>query len=177
MKKIILLVTSIIACATCFAQQPGSYEQYIREIEKEMGTWIADNTQYKSDQEPYDAYGLEWKKGSVGTTLIGRLFGLKDGKEVGTFWEFIRYWDPVKKETIVMQFGADGTMGTGALTHTGENSIELLQVFSQPGGVSYRVGHRTTVGKEDERTGTSYSINEKNEWQQNRTYTWKRKKE
>jgi hypothetical protein len=39
-----------------------------------------------------DAYGITWEWGLNKKSPVDRLYGLRDGKEVGTFWEFREFW-------------------------------------------------------------------------------------
>ncbi|HCU49636.1 MAG TPA: hypothetical protein DGG94_07525, partial [Micromonosporaceae bacterium] len=47
------------------------------------GKWIADNSAHKNENEPWDAYRLEWTWGLGKKTLRGRLLAMKDGKDAG----------------------------------------------------------------------------------------------
>ena len=47
------------------------------------GTWIADNSQYKSDLDTLEAYGIQWTWGLTKKSMVGRLYGIKGGKDVG----------------------------------------------------------------------------------------------
>jgi hypothetical protein len=81
--------------------------------ERLIGTWIADNSAFKDANDTTDAYGIDWSWGLGRKSLIGRLYGIKDGKEIGTFWEFREFWDPGQGQVMATQFGGNGTYGVG----------------------------------------------------------------
>lgn len=108
------------------------------------GRWIADNAPFKSEGEPNDAYGTEWNYGAGKKSMTGRLFAFRDGKELGTIWEFRVFWDPGRRQARIIQFGRDGTLGEGELTSTGEKTTRSEQTFSDPSGGSTIVGHDTS---------------------------------
>ncbi|MDJ0645505.1 MAG: hypothetical protein QNJ57_05905 [Flavobacteriaceae bacterium] len=58
---------------------------------QESGIWVANNSGYKSKDEPYDKYGLQWEYGLGQKHLKGRLFVMKDNKEVGSIWQFTEF--------------------------------------------------------------------------------------
>jgi hypothetical protein len=108
-----------------------------------IGRWVADNTAYRSTDEPFDAYRIEWAWGLGNKSVQGRLFGLQGGEEAGTFWAFRKFWHAGEQQVKVYQFGSDGTVGIGTYERTGPHRSQLLQTFFYPDGTSARVGHRT----------------------------------
>lgn len=136
------------------------------------GRWIADNSSYKSEQEPYEAYGIEWRAAFDGTTMSGRLFGIVDGKEVADFWEFRQYWDSQRNEAVLQQFGWGAAVGIGKVWREGEVT-KSDQIFHSPGRESRRTGHRSSFPTEDTHLNESFDI-EGESWKPNRSYTWKR---
>jgi hypothetical protein len=68
-----------------------------------VGTWVTDNTPHRSPDEPFDAYGMEWTLGIGGKTLVGRLYGMRDKKDVHTSWEFREFWHPGDGELVASQ--------------------------------------------------------------------------
>ena len=154
--------------------QDGIPTEYLDELKKEVGTWVTDNSRYHNDQEPSDQYGINWEWGMGKKSIKGRLFGMKDGEELGTFWEFRKYWDPVQQKVIVMQFGGDGTVGIGPLDPLSAEGVpELTQVFTAPNGVSYNTGHETVWKNDFTHVTISYDWNEeRNKWVERRSYTW-----
>ncbi len=136
------------------------------------GRWIADNSAYKAPNEPFDAYGTEWKLGLGKKSLKGRLFAVRDGKEVGTIWEFHSYWHPAEKRVVLLQFGSDGTFATGTMRVTGEKMTESLERFFDPAGKSTQLGHRAELHPGEARM-QSYDVSEDGTWTQRRYYVWK----
>ena len=174
MEKILAIFFLISVFNFSLAQNNAFPSWYLDEIASEVGVWKADNSNYKSENEPYDEYAIEWKWSPIKNHIYGRLYGLIDGKDAGSFWDFHKYWDPAQNKVTVMQIGRDGALGTGTLNRTGENKTELVQVFTGLDGSNQKAGHRTTKISESEETGTSFDIAEKNEWIPRRTYTWKK---
>ena len=142
--------------------------------ERLVGTWVADNTPYKSDLDPMDAYGIEWKWGLNRKSIVGRLYGIRDGKEIGTFWEFREFWHPGERRVVAMQFGTEGTYGAGPHEIDADGASEMLQVFHDPARTnSTKIGHRAHL-KGDVHTTTSFNVDEKGVWTERRTYVWRR---
>lgn len=142
--------------------------------EQLVGTWVADNSAYKSDQDPFDGFGLEWSWGIDRKSVVGRLYGIQDGQEAGTFWEFREYWHPGDQTLVTMQFGVGGTFGVGPHEHQGEGRSEMLQTFYRPAdGVVFRVGHRSVL-RGDEQLTESFDVDEAGAWTPRRSYTWSR---
>jgi hypothetical protein len=137
------------------------------------GRWVADNKAYRSENEPFDTYGMEWEWGLGKKTLRGRLFALKGGEEVRTLWQFLSYWHPGEERLVVNQWGGDGTFGTGTQRRTDENATESLERFFAPDGGSFRAGHRTRK-LTGEAHVQSYDIAADDVWEERRAYVWKR---
>ena len=162
-----------LLCPVCIAQEPdGTPPTWVHEdMARTVGVWIADNSEYQSETEPFDHYGIEWTWGLGEKFIHGRLFGLTGGEEAGTFWEFIQFWDPAKRKVMVYQFGSDGTVGKGELEWIDEHSTRLLQRFSSRDGSTFLSGHETTtIG--NEQTGHSFTVDENGTWTPRRTYFW-----
>ncbi|MEM7479975.1 MAG: hypothetical protein AAF481_02280 [Acidobacteriota bacterium] len=139
-----------------------------------IGNWITDNSEHKSESEPLDAYGLEWSWGIGEQSLIGRLYGLQEGKEVWTFWQFREYWDPLEGRLALLQFGWDGPLGTGFTRRTDDGMMESVQTFvSAAADSASRIGHRSTV-EGDEQETRSFKIDEAGNWNLDRTHLWRR---
>lgn len=143
--------------------------------EQLIGTWVADNSAFKNEQDTMDAYGIDWAWGLGKKSLTGRLYGLKGGKEVATFWEFREYWHPLEKRLITQQHSATGVFGVGPHHRKPDGSTEMLQTFFNPvAGTVTREGHRAWL-EGDVHTTTSFSVDDKGVWTERRTYVWKRK--
>jgi hypothetical protein len=139
-----------------------------------VGSWVTDNAAHRSAGEPFDAYGMEWKLAVGGHSLVGRLYGIRDGKDVGTSWEFREFWHPGEARLIASQFGADGTYGVGPHERRSDGSMEMLQTFYAPTGGAARVGHRSEL-KANELITRSFDVQADGTWKERRTYVWRRK--
>jgi hypothetical protein len=173
MTKPILFGMTLAVLSLSGPIQAGEVPQWAHEeMEILVGRWVADNSAYRNDAEPYDAYGMEWKWGAGRKSLTGQLFALRDGAELGTFWEFRIFWHPGEAQLMVYQFGSDGAVCHGHLERTGDGTSELVQLFYGPGGNATRIAHRTRV-EGDVRHDGSYLVDDDGEWQLLRTYEWR----
>ncbi|WP_273565833.1 hypothetical protein [Maribacter halichondriae] len=139
------------------------------------GIWVADNKNYKNEQEPYDAYALHWQYGIGNKHIKGRLYVIKNDEDAGTIWEFTEYWDPLDSKLKIMQIGSDGTLGHGEIWKMENGNIKELQTFTTPDGIEYSSGHISWMSN-GVSTIESYSVKGE-EWTKMRTYDWKLKKE
>ncbi len=151
---------------------PTWFAEHIRLMTNGDGRWFADNSDYQSDDEPFDQYGLEWTSEMNGNLMRGRLFGVRDGEETGAFWTFSVMWDPARGRAMVYQVGGDGTLGVGHLTHSTRGE-ELVMDFTSPAGSSYRTRHTETTAN-GVRTSESFQHSEDG-WQPSRTYHWRQR--
>ncbi|MGD9905793.1 MAG: hypothetical protein AB7U83_20155 [Vicinamibacterales bacterium] len=141
-----------------------------------VGTWVADNTAFKTGTDDDDAYGLEWSWGLGRRTLVGRLYGLRQGRESATYWEFREFWHPGEGHLVTTQFGGNGTYGVGPHERRADGTLEMLQTFYDPqAGTTRRIGHRARL-EGDVHTTTSYSIGDDGAWTEQRTFVWKRQR-
>lgn len=147
-------------------------EWFIKEINAQEGTWIADNSQYPEDG--VDKYVIDWQLSPLKNSLYGRLYGVKDSLEGGTFWTFHKYFDPSKNEVILMQISYNGSLGIGVIKHNDNNESVVKQTFTDPKGISRLEGHKMTYPDDATEIGSSYSISESGAWTLKRTYTWKK---
>jgi hypothetical protein len=158
------------------AERPLPAEWFVEHTQfltQQGGRWVTDNFAYESENEPFDAYGLEWKPGLGGKTLTGRLFGLQDGKDAGTFWEFRIVWHPGEGRAYVHQFGGDGTFGVGTMEPVAEGKVRIVQDFFHPDGSRSRLAHDSTHGPGEWIHDQSYDIAEDGAWEERRSYDWK----
>lgn len=155
------------------APPPRWFETHMEFMTRGGGRFITSNAPYHSDAEPLDQYGLEWSYGLGRKSLTGRLFGLADGKERATFWEFRTFWDPASKQVRVLQFGADGTVGEGWLAESEtEGVLASEQVFTSPEGGARRVRHES---RDDVDAHATKSFKRAGDaWVADRDYTWHR---
>lgn len=169
MKTHITLVFLIII-NTALSQQKIP-DWFISNMEESIGTWVTDNKTYKNEKEPFDQYRMDWKWGVGKQSITGRLYGVINGKEQGTFWEFRQYWDFAKNKGIVVQYGGDGTIGIGPIILKEGNQTEMTQEFISPNGTKNIHGHRSTLIK-GKLTTSSFDIKPDKTWKKRRTYIW-----
>lgn len=180
MKKITLLFLLIVPL-TCFSQneKDTSIPQWVKDNwathTQADGIWITDNSQYKSEQEPFDAYGMEWEWGLGKSSLKGRLYCIQDGKDVGTVWQFLNFWDPELKAQQMVQIGSDGTLGQGRMELQSDGSTKSSEKFVSPGGGSFEAGHHSWFENGEMHT-QSFNIVD-GEWSKRRFYVWKQPKQ
>lgn len=180
------LVLSVLASAVAWpalgaprveeAPIPDWFLEHVASMTEGSGRWIASNSEYRSEAEPFDAYGLEFERGLGGKSLRGRLFVLRDGEEAGTVWELRTVWHPGRREVLAHQFGADGTLGVGVMVRHGERSHRIEQEFFSPDGQEYRVGHENEV-RDGRMEAKSFSIAPDGTWKPRRSYSWRREPE
>lgn len=156
------------------AQPPAWFLEEIGALSADGGRWIADNSAFKSPEEPFEAYGIVWVAGFDGVTMTGRLFGIREGVETPAFWEFRQYWHPGAGEARLDQFGWGGVLGTGPMSRQGDLTV-TDQIFYRPDGSSYREGHRARFSDSDTHVTESFDIVD-GVWSARRKYTWKREK-
>ncbi|WP_412069886.1 hypothetical protein [Rubrivirga sp. IMCC43871] len=142
------------------------------ELRQRVGRWEADNAAYQSDDEPQEAYVIEWSWGVGQTSLRGRLFGLIDGDEVGTYWEFRQYWHPGTETFVVEQFGYGG-VGVGHHAQAADGVIATEQTFYRPDGTVAREGHRSRLDGDTDHSA-SFIIEPDGSWTPGRSYVWHR---
>lgn len=170
---VLFLLTPFASAQNAALKPPQWYLDDIQRLTADGGRWIADNSDYKSESEPFEAYGTEWVSGFDGDTMTGRLFGIKDGKELTfNFWEFRQYWHPGRNEAIVEQFGWGGALGVGVLDEDGAGTVSE-QIFYNPDGSTTRTGHKSAFTDNTTYMTESYDIAD-DEWKPRRSYKWKR---
>lgn len=170
-----ILALAILAISVdVSAEPPDWFQENLERLAPGVSIWVADNSMYQNDSELFDAYVMEWNWGIGEKSAVGRLYGMVDGEDVRTLWQFRMFWNSGEQSAYVQQFGADGTFGTGRLTPDGDNRDRLEQVFYIPDGSKREVGH-TTEHHENSNVGTSYDILPDGSWQERRTYEWRRK--
>ncbi|MCB9296955.1 MAG: hypothetical protein H6559_28120 [Lewinellaceae bacterium] len=139
------------------------------------GTWITDNSAYKNENEPFDAYGLQWAYGIGKKHLNGRLYCIRDGKDIGAVWQFLEFWDPAAGEARIVQIGSDGTVGQGKAWRLDDGSVKVQQVFTSPGGGAFGSGHHSWMEGGAHHT-QSFAI-EEGKWVKRRYCVWKLSRE
>lgn len=177
-KAFAVLLIATLSSVTIAHSQNSEIPEWLQEEWNSQtqgsGTWIADNSEFKSEKEPYDAYGLEWQYGLGKKSVTGRLFVVREDKDLGTIWEFRIFWDPKNKEAVIQQFGSDGTFGRGQITSSADGKYRTEEVFTSPSGMVYSSGHKKEYINESTSRVSSFSIDKEGRWTKNRTYLWKR---
>jgi len=135
------------------------------------GRWVADNSAYRSEQEPWDAYGLEWTWGIGRQSVKGRLYGISKGEEKASFWEYRLVWHPAERQAILHQFGAWGSLGQGPMKPAPDGGTELEQTFHEPDGRAWKLRH-TETSVAGERRSKSFDWVD-GAWKETRTYVWR----
>ncbi|MBZ0326016.1 MAG: hypothetical protein K8F54_00290 [Altibacter sp.] len=153
------------------SQETGIAKWFSEDLKANIGRWEADNSPYVSEEEPYETYVMEWSWGIGKTSIIGRLFGVKDGQETGDFWEYRQYWDNVKQAGMLLQFGQGGVIGIGKIQPMKNGSMEAIQTFSMPNGTTWITKHDLSLDESSLQT-TSYDKDTEGNWIEKRTYTW-----
>ncbi len=171
--RYLLAAFLVIASLDSGAETPDWFQESLQRMAPDTSIWVADNSAYQSNKEPFEAYVMEWRWGLGKQSAVGRLYGLVDGVDAGTFWEFRAFWHPEEQSAYVQQFGGDGTFGSGKLEPDGKHKDILTQVFHSSDGKVTHVGHET-IHQEDSNEGTSFDILPDGSWKKRRTYVWHR---
>lgn len=140
------------------------------------GVWITDNALFKSEQEPFDQYATVWKWGVGQQSIVGRLYALKNNKEVASFWEYRVFWHPHKQSVVFEQFGGSGVIGEAEMRMDSSQilvkSYIVDMVFYAFQGVSWRDRHIFTE-QGDQHLTQSFEFKD-GKWLAKRSYIWKR---
>ena len=139
-----------------------------------VGTWVADNTAFRSEAEPFDAYAIDWNWGIGRQSLVGRLYAMAAGRDVGTHWELREFWHPGERRLVAAQFGADGRYGVGPHLRRPDGSMDMVQTFYDAAGRVTRNGHES-LREGDVLITRSFDVAADGTRTPRRTYTWKRK--
>ena len=153
---------------------PDWYVEHVDYMTRDGGRWVADNAEFRSDEETADAYVIVFRPEFGGTSMSARLFGVAGGEESVDFWHFNGFWDPVAQEAVLMQTGWGGGLGVGPTWQVDENTIRSEQVFSSPGGPVRTEAHIFIITGPDEHVTRTERRAGDGEWTQGRTYTWVR---
>lgn len=177
----LLLVLPMLAVASggsLAQEQPAStIPQWLLEDIKTMtsngGRWTA--PAQRSEQMPFDAFGMIWTASADGTSMTGRLFGISDGQESPDFWQFRQFWHPGEKRAILEQWGGNGMYGVGEIISLGDGRTMVEQQFWLPDGRTYKVGHFASVPNDSERVTEQYDVlRDTGAWKLDHSLTWKR---
>lgn len=151
---------------------PAWFQRHLEELTRGSGRWTADNSAFKSREEPWDGYGLEWTWGLGRHSVKGRLYAIQDGREVGSLFEYRLLWHPGERMAMLLQYGSDGTYGQGVIQPDGTDGTMVEQTFFQPGGGTTRIKHTDHYAGEV-RVVQSFEWVE-GAWHPRRLYRWRR---
>lgn len=169
----LFLAAAVAAAAEPSPGPPAWFLEHVEFMTREGGRWITDNSAYRSENEPFDQYGMVWEKGIDGQSLKGRLFGLAEGREVATFWEFRTVWHPRENRVHAFQWGGHGVYADGVMIGTGERSHRSEQEFIRSDGSSFSSGHESSEQEDGSYLTRSFDIGPDGSWQPRRSYLWK----
>jgi hypothetical protein len=155
------------------AVPPDWFVKHMRWLVEGSGRWTTDIAEGRGEDEPYDEYGVEWRWGLGQRSLQGRLFAIVDGIEVASFWEYRLYWHPGEGHAVLLQFGGNGTVGSGIMQARGGEGVEIDQEFFGPDGSKTRVRHETEPGGAGEQVIRVFH-EEDGGWKLQRNYLWVR---
>lgn len=166
-----LLAVAPLLTAPAASEPPAWYLDEVKMLTAETGRWTADNAEYRSENEPFEAYVVEWTSGFDGATMTGLLFGVKDGAATPALWEFRQYWHPGREEAVLEQFGWGGAIGAGVMARERDTTI-TDQMFYQGDGAARREGHRSMLPDPKTHVTESFDIVD-GVWKPRRRYVWK----
>ncbi|MCB9917077.1 MAG: hypothetical protein H6832_01580 [Planctomycetes bacterium] len=165
--------TKQLALAPATAAPPDWWREHVRFMCADGGAWITPNPQAPEAPGGPDAYGMTWTRASHGRLLTGRLYGLKEGREVAEYWTFNEYYHAGEGRVIVQQWSSWGAYGEGETTSPAPNRCQLDQTFWLADGSSRREGHRT-MENGDEYETQIYDIDAEGKWSLRDSNTWRR---
>lgn len=140
------------------------------------GRWVADNAAYQGADDPWDAFGIQWRWMPGKQAITGELFGISraaDGveRDSAPMWRFMSYWDPARQELVMTQFGGHGVFGVGKGQPPSGDHMDVVQTFYNPDGSSYRVAHRSWKDGTSNRQ-QSFDVDADGTWTPRREYVW-----
>lgn len=172
MKLFILNILFIISGFSIDAQVEYNYSNALTYFESQVGTWKADNSAYKNENEPMTAYGIEWRFDELKNSIYGKLYGLIDSNNVGVFWEFHQYWNSNISRIEFIQIGGDGTIGSGSLIQSNSSEYELIQLFTNTKNETRYEKHSYLRPNANTEITSSFEKDINGNWIKKRTYTW-----
>jgi len=147
---------------------------YLADLKNQIGVWEADNKSYKSENEPFEKYVIEWTWGVDATSIKGNLYGKIDDKASGNFCEFIQYWDAEENRAKLFQVGLGGLSGIGTVLPIDQNETSVVQNFDGPKTKGYIEKHSSIINGQ-QKTTTSFEKDSLGNWIEKRTYVWNKK--
>jgi hypothetical protein len=171
------LIVFVIVCPGSVGAQNQSRPDWLSEhmsfMTEGSGLWITDNTAFQSENESFDAYATEWKWGVGGQSINGRLYAIRDGKEVDSFWEYHVFWHPTEKKAVFYQVGSGGAVGVGEMRSVdSEAGAERMteMTFFAPDGTNWKDMHKLRESPGEHST-TSFGFKD-GSWILQRRYIW-----
>lgn len=155
------------------AAMPAWFAEHLAASTRDGGRFEADNRSYRSDAEPVDRYAIEWTYGIGHKSMKGRLFGLRGDVETATLWEIRTFWHPGRREAVVQQYAADGTVASGTLSRLDDGEFQVeLDIFDPAGSTQRARDALRDVDADTHETASSMWVDD--EWVARRSYTWTR---
>ncbi len=181
MKHMLLALFSfgLLACASPGVAQetpagpPDWWAAHVDFMSRDGGVWITPNPSAANDPAAPDAYGMHWRAVNEGRGLVGRLYGVEEGRETTEFWTFREFWHPGERRVIAQQWGGAGLYGVGETTSIGQARLQIDQTFWLPDGRSWREGHRSHQDGDVHETEV-FDITAEGEWRLRTSNTWRR---
>ncbi|MDH4110499.1 MAG: hypothetical protein OEW35_19645 [Gammaproteobacteria bacterium] len=166
-------LTTPVSNADDGASPPEWFRQHLAYLTAGDGTWLADNSSFKSDEEPYDSYQVTYVWGAGKQTASGSMRAYRNGKLTGVIWDYRVFWDPATRRGVIQQWGFGGAYGVGETKQGDEKTLRSEQMFYGPDGSGSRSAHDWIVDGPLKHTTRSFSF-ENGAWKAGRTYVWKR---
>ncbi len=148
---------------------PDWYRAELARLTAGSGRWVASNAEFRSEQEPYEAYAVEWRKAADGRGVTGRLVALVDGREVVEFWQYRTYWDANAQQAVATQFASFGAVGSGQLVGFGAATL-TDQTLTAADGRQWREMHHAWF-EDDVHVTQTYGYRDGG-WTAKRRYRW-----
>lgn len=139
-------LASLLLTGPARAAPPGWWAGHVDYISREGGTWVTPNPAAAGDPAAPDSFGMTWTATNDGYGLSGRLYGLKDGREVAEFWTFREFYHPGDGRIIFEQWGGPGAYGLGETVMTGPGAFRIDQTFWLADGRNWRERHEAAEG-------------------------------
>ena len=169
----------LAACATSPAPQPADaaapawWRAHVAYMSEGGGQWRTPNPDASAAPNAQHEFGMEWRSVNDGRGLVGRLFGIEDGREMQEYWTFREFWHPGERRAILQQWGGPGVFGAGETLTLAPDRGQVDQTFWLPDGRSWREGHRTHEGADAYATEV-YDIDAAGVWTLRTTNVWRR---
>lgn len=151
---------------------PDWLSAHMRFMIEGTGVWETDNAAHVGEAEPFVRYQTCWRHGVGETSLAGALIGIRADDSTARLWEFRMFWDTVRKQAVISQWGGWNTYLSGPVTAYGDHGHESIQQQSNWDGSTGQTRHLTIEEGQTHRT-TSFSVSE-GQWKKDREYVWHR---